>query len=115
VAVPGIDDSGFSRADAHPQHASPVRLQLGIPAASGPAELVASPNVLVASGEGTIEETHPATPDTDRGRARSRSPVRCGGHTMPQSTTAPSASLLLTVQPQIARPVISAAIYEGCC
>ena len=110
VAVTGIDNSGFSRADANPQHGSPVRFQLGIPVASGPAELVASPDVLVASGAGTIEV--PANLNTNASRTRSRSPVRRGDHTMPQRTTAPSASRLLTVQPQIAHPVIAAASYS---
>lgn len=104
VRISGADDSGFSRADAHPQHVSPPSLQQ----TSGLADLVSSPGVPCAALEGAAVR-HQGALNTNR--LRSRSPR--GGHLLPQGDlmNTPAVSSSSTVQPQSFDAVIAAAIY----
>lgn len=115
VAVPGVDNSGFSRADACPQYASPLMLQQVPPVEPGPAETVVSQDAPSVAPGTTIEVSSRTRESVNARRTRSRSPVPHGGHLMPQGdlASAPLASSSLTVQPQSFDAVISAAIVCG--
>ena len=101
VAVSGIDNSGFSRDDAHPLHLGPPMLQ-DIVIEARLADKGASSEVRAGAPRATFEVPNPIRKGVDMPRSRSRSPVPRGGHTLPQPVlpTAPPASSSLTVQPQ---------------